>query len=187
MKKILISLSLILGLISCTKESPNIENNTNETELAIPLPVETKITESKKLKSENFSGAGFEAKVPIDFMAKPSVGSGEDFNQYDSYFFTSEDSLVQFYAFASSGNKRPNDIIFPNERIKKETTQIGDTLITTWNLEMNQQTGYLRQFKEKAYPSGNIITGYYYKTPEAFAQYQEAFHQFEKSVKAKNK
>ena len=186
MKKVLISLSLILGIISCTKESPNIENNTNDTELAIPLPVETKITESKKLKSENFSGAGFEAKVPIDFMAKTSVGSGEDFNQYDSYFFTSADSLVQFYAYATTGNKRPNDIIFPNERIEKETTQVGDTLITTWKLNLNQQIGYIREFKEKAYPNGSIITGFYYKTPEAYEQYKDDFQQFEKSLKAKN-
>ena len=186
MKKVLISLFLILGLISCKKESPNTENTSNETELAQPVPMETKITESKKLSSEDFSGAGFDAKVPLEFMAKPSVGSGEDFNQYDSYFFTSEDSLVQFYAYASTANQRPNDIIFPNERIKKETTQIGDTLITTWNLEMNQQTGYLRHFKEKAYPNGSIITGYYYKNSAAYDQYKDAFHEFEKSLKAKN-
>lgn len=185
MKKVLISLPLILGIISCTKESVDTKNSNNETELAQPLPVETKLTESKKLTSENFSGAAFEAKVPIDFMAKPSVGSGEDFNQYDSYFFTSQDSLVQFYAYASTAKQRPNDIIFPNERIKKETTQIGDTLITTWNLEMNQQTGYLRQFKEKTYPNGSIITGYYYKNPAAYDQYKEAFHEFENSLKAK--
>ena len=186
MKKVLISLSLILGIISCTKESVDTKNSNNETELAQPLPVETKLTESKKLTSENFSGAAFEAKVPLEFMAKPSVGSGEDFNQYDSYFFTSADSLVQFYAYATMGNKRPNDIIFPNERIEKETTQVGDTLITSWKLNLNQQIGYLREFKEKAYPNGSIITGFYYKTPEAYEQYKDAFQRFEKSIKAKN-
>ncbi|MDG4949728.1 hypothetical protein NLM59_02235 [Weeksellaceae bacterium KMM 9724] len=186
MKKVLISLFLILSIISCTKESANTENSNSETELAQPLPVETKLTESKKLTSENFSGAAFEAKVPLEFMAKPSVGSGEDLNQYDSYFFTSADSLVQFYAYATTGNKRPNDIIFPNERIEKETTQVGDTLITTWKLNLNQQIGYIREFKEKAYPNGSIITGFYYKTPEAYEQYKDDFQQFEKSLKAKN-
>lgn len=188
MKKLLMSLMVILMMLACKKEANTVQNEVQEsTPLATPVLKEEKTIETQIIDSELFSGAAFEANIPIGFIAKPSMGSGANFNQYDSYFFSSPDDLVQFYAYSSPTKKIPNDIVFPNEKIEKKVSQSSDTLIIQWQLPKNKQTGYFRSFTEKSFDTGLIITGYFFKDDAAYAKYENELKEFENSLKLKIK
>lgn len=187
MKYFLLSIGFIISIFGCKKESTSLDTSSDGTPMAIPVPQEERITETKIIDSESFSGAAFKTKVPKGFTAKPSLGSGKNFNNYNSYFFISPDELVQFYAYSTPTKTKPNDIIFPNEKIEMQVSQSMDTIITTWKLPLNKQTGYIRAFTEKSFDNGILITGYYFKDEAAYDKYLAEFNNFKNSIKASSK
>lgn len=190
MNKIILNIGLfcftVLSFTACKKDVQAENTEIQTTKKAIPVEKEVKITTPTSINQESFEGAHFKAQIPEGFKALPSMGAGEDLHGYQSYFFISPDSLAQFYAYVSNTNQRPNDIVFPNERVETLKLVRGDTLITTWELMSNKQTPYQRIFTESAYPNGSIVTGFYYRDIATHDKYQAAFEAFKANIQVKN-
>lgn len=138
------------------------------------------------IDSEKFVAKDFEARIPLGFTAEASYGNAINFDEFNSYFFTTPDSLAKFYAYSGPSHARPNDIIFPNEKIATEEFKKGDTLILQWKLPPNLQTEYHRMLSEKTFGEQKIITGFYFKDSISYHQYLPEFQSFENSLKTKS-
>lgn len=175
-------IAIIFLLISCQQEKQPIENAQNVETESQSTPIKEEM-ESQVITNENFQVKEFQVKVPEGFYIKPSVGETSNFDEFKSYFFTSPDSLVQFYVYMAVDNSLPNDIVFPNEKIKSSKSVHEDTVILKWQLPAQKQTGYHRSFTQKTFDNNTMISGYYYKDSTSYNRYLSDFNKFEDSFK----
>lgn len=140
-------------------------------------------TDGFMVEDDTVQGAWFKVKVPKGFHALPSVHSLTATENYDSYFYSSPDGKVKFYIYSPQWTGNPNDIVFPNEKIKVETAENNDGSITrTWTLRPNRQNPFIRTFTERKSENSVLITGFYYKDEAAFNEYKDEFEEFNSSV-----
>ncbi len=150
--------------VSNTQEPENIEKNTG-----------TKTYENDLLSLE----------YPASFTVKSSLEYQEIEGGHSSVFFESPDKLVEFYAFASSGDNETPDIdLTENEKLvaEKQTKKNAGTS-KTWTIQAKDGS-YIRSYMSINYYDGLIlmdIVGIKYKNIDAYKKYKTDYIAFKKS------
>lgn len=172
---------LLLIFAQCKKENTlNLENSEVQ---KVPENKDNSADDNFIVSADSVAGAWFSSVVPEGFKAKSSFPSSTSVGEYDSYFYISPDEKVQFYVFSPQWTGSPNDIIFPNEKIKVNEIQNPDGSITReWTLEANRQTPYIRSFTETKSENTILITGFYYKDQAAYEAYKSDYEHFINSI-----
>ena len=133
-----------------------------------------------------FEGAWFTIKYPSDFTVRSSMRSLSSADGYDSAFFLSPDSLVEFYIFSPQWNGHPSDIeIRPQSEylIDSDIRQFNDRTETLYTIAAKDGS-YKRSYREvKQYESSvNWVLGIKYSSERAYQKYQQAYVRFKKSL-----
>lgn len=133
-----------------------------------------------------FEGAWFTIKYPSDFTVRSSMRSLSSADGYDSAFFLSPDSLVEFYIFSPQWNGHPSDIeIRPQSEylIDSDIRQFNDRTETLYTIAAKNGS-YKRSYREvKQYESSlNWVLGIKYSSERAYQKYQQAYVRFKKSL-----
>jgi len=140
---------------------------------------------AKNLQNGVFNGNNFQVTVPPDFVVKPSLRIGNA--GYNSAFFESPDSLVEFYIFQSNYNDDASDIIVnpSNEKITSTSVQKENSnrKITTWFEIAALDNSYLRAYQDVEAPVNNLhwVVGLKYKSKAAYDQYKSVYLKFKSS------
>jgi hypothetical protein len=105
---------------------------------------------------------------------------------YDSAFFLSPDSLVEFYIFSPQWNGHPSDIeIRPQLEylIDSDIRPFNDRTETLYTIAAKDGS-YKRSYREvKQYESSvNWVLGFKYSSERAYQKYQQAYVRFKKSL-----
>jgi hypothetical protein len=105
---------------------------------------------------------------------------------YDSAFFLSPDSLVEFYIFSPQWNGHPSDIeIRPQLEylIDSDIRPFNDRTETLYTIAAKDGS-YKRSYREvKQYESSvNWVLGIKYSSERAYQKYQQAYVRFKKSL-----
>jgi hypothetical protein len=174
---------LFIAFISCKEISKKPEQHTqrvNEPQRNPELFPYTNTT------VRTFQGAWFSIRYPSDFTVRSSMRSLSSADGYDSAFFLSPDSLVEFYIFSPQWNGHPSDIeIRPQSEylIDSDIRQFNDRTETLYTIAAKDGS-YKRSYREvKQYKSSvNWVLGIKYSSERAYQKYQQAYVRFKKSL-----
>lgn len=182
MKNILAVL-LLLFVIQCKKETAVTDETAPVMQQDSPTFAAPVSPSPFEIADGHVSGAWFEAYVPAGFEGQASVPSNTATEGFDSFFYTSPDREVKFYIYSPQWTGSPNDIVFPNEKIKAETKTNSDGSVTrSWTLQPNRQNPYFRTFQETKTENTVLITGFYYRNDAAKEKYSADYESFKNSV-----
>jgi hypothetical protein len=174
---------LFIAFISCKEISKKPEQHTqrvNEPQRNPELFPYTNTT------VRTFQGAWFSIRYPSDFTVRSSMRSLSSADGYDSAFFLSPDSLVEFYIFSPQWNGHPSDIEIRSQSeylIDSDIRPFNDRTETLYTIAAKDGS-YKRSYREvKQYESSvNWVLGIKYSSERAYQKYQQAYVRFKKSL-----
>lgn len=137
-------------------------------------------------ETKTFQGAWFKINYPANFTVRPSLKSATAVNGYDSAFFLSPDSLVEFYIFSPQWNGNPSDIqLNPGrEMIESQDNKISNSQVTTRTVIKAKDGSYFRSIVDVEDKGLNTrqVFGFKFKNQEAYEKYKEDIQTFKKSL-----
>lgn len=173
------------------EEGENMEDNTEEMgNLWEYGDIDTTISLEEKTQ---FNGNFFLVEYPSAFMAFPEEPSTE-FNgttivQTDEAWFTSPDSLVEFYVYSPQWGGDPDFVevqegeTLVSEKVETEQTEMGER-VTRWFTISSEEGEYVRSYVSIKEMDGTVhkIYGISYATQEAYDYYKSAYEAFKNSL-----
>lgn len=136
-------------------------------------------------QTNKFTGAWFDIDYPRTFTARGSMLSTTA-DGFESAFFRSPDSLVEFYIFSPQWNGEPTDIMLtPSESMSSSKTENGKEIsVKFWTISAKNGS-YMRSYQETYNRSFNTkwVVGIKYKNKSAYDHYKDQYIKFKKSLK----
>ncbi len=134
----------------------------------------------------NFKGAWFEIWIPTNFKVIPSLKSSSSSDGYESAFFRSPDSKVEFYIFSPQWNGEPSDIAVntaTEKQISTESKPSGNNIITWVTIKANDGH-YTRAYQDTKAKDGSTrwVVGIKYSDQNSYNNYKEDYLKFKKSL-----
>jgi hypothetical protein len=131
-----------------------------------------------------FKGASFEILFPYRFTVKPSLKSAA-LSGYESAFFISPESDIEFYIFSAQFERRPKDIEFnqDKERVISDITQKNKSQTLRYYTYESRDKSYIRSYQETLGSDGSVlwVIGLKYKNTQTYNRYKPEYLDFKKS------
>lgn len=100
----------------------------------------------------------------------------------DGTLYESPDKKVKFYVWTSAEKLRPNDVIFPNEKITSQRTKEKGFIKTSWTLQPNKHIPFFRKYDEFKLEDKTYITGFFYADDKSYTTYLLEYKKFTESI-----
>ena len=140
-------------------------------------------------QTRRFQGAWFSIRYPASFHVVPSQHSRTSTTGYDSAFFTSSDSHVQFYVFSPQWNGDAQDYqrdaqreVLVDDRTEEKPQKLGYSK-AHWVTVRARDKSYERSWVEVATPENTrLIFGIRYRNSADLRAYRPQYLAFKKSL-----
>jgi len=136
---------------------------------------------------KEYKGAWFSIKYPGSFRVYPSLKSLSSSEGYDSVFFISPDSSVEFYVFSPQWNGGPSDIALQpdTEEYVAQKEEKRNSRIVRFITIRARDKSYLRSYVDTEDTDLNtrLVLGIRYTDQKAYEKYKQFYLDFKASIR----